>query len=489
MDEIYLKIDSTTSRVTLIHYSPFDINNGLIKADETISDARTRLSVDGVFVTDIPEPQYSTAEYRAVLKYSTLNAGYNSAEPNTGCFYEYLAVPSGDTILLNTLENAIAEIKTIIPTSKLLIVYEDTEDKSNFDISELFSSNPNYGISVNKNGLFLKNNIDFSLTKSEGVFTLKIFSGLEVNDYAIVIAYDNLSEHTHSLVTISGLTQELNNKSSIGHTHSISEIANMSSTLLNLAPLVHQHELTDLKNSGATEAKNGLVKISDNYNLTSSTTAASSSALKLGLATKSSTYHTHNYLPIAGGSLTGQIAFRTSENVGNGVPGGEMYLGDIAPTAMTRLNYNGYLYATKIYNAAYGDLAECFEPSAECLYEDVIEHIVEIDNNEKIRIATECSKTVIGIISSNFGFALNGSHTDILDGTKIPVGLAGTLWVKSEDSANIKNIGKFICAGKNGLARVIPDGGTLTIEYEGSIVGKIIAADPKENKYRVLLKI
>ena len=70
--------------------------------------------------------------------------------------------------------SAIAEIKTIIPTSKLLIVYEDTEDKSNFDISELFSSNPNYGISVNKNGLFLKNNIDFSLTKSFLALTVLI---------------------------------------------------------------------------------------------------------------------------------------------------------------------------------------------------------------------------------------------------------------------------------------------------------------------------
>lgn len=239
MNEIYLKIDAASKRVILIHYNPFDENNGLTILGESISETRTRLLNNGVFVTVIPDPQYSTSEYRAVLKYDTTVTGYVVSDPNTGCVYDYIAVPPGDSILLNTLENLINDIKTIIPTSKLLTVTADTVDKSNFNISELFASNPNYGIAVNKNGTYLKNNLDYSIIKSSGIYTLTIFSGIDTNDYVIVIACDNLSEHTHNLSSVNGLIAELNNKSAILHNHTINDVTGLSSSLQGLTPLSH----------------------------------------------------------------------------------------------------------------------------------------------------------------------------------------------------------------------------------------------------------
>lgn len=475
MDEIYLKIDPNTNRVILIHYDPFSTTSGLMETGETAEQARVRLLKSGIFVTSIPEPTYDSSTYRAVLYYI-----------GGKLQYDYVNIPSGDAGILNTIENAVASIKTILPSTKLLTVTAETENKTIFDVSDIFSANANYGLAVSKNGTYLKNNIDYSITKSGSAVTLDIFSGLTESDYAIAVAVDNLSEHTHKIASVINLQSELDGKAPTVHTHTISQISGLSTSLGEFSLVGHHHTLTDLDDALATQSKAGLVKISDSYTSTATDTAASLLALSNGLASKANTVHTHNYLPLTGGTLTGDLYFRSADGSGDGSSGARFYLGSDMPSSKTMINWDGYFRATKLFNATYNDVAECFESSSSLTYDNGLYKIIEINDEGKAGIAGPLSKRVIGITSGEYGYLLGGTVEEIEENKKIPIGLSGTLWVLAENEVKTEDIGKFICSGKGGKARVI-DSGTNTKKYEGTIVGKIVQIDSENNRYRVLL--
>jgi hypothetical protein len=160
------------------------------------------------------------------------------------------------------------------------------------------------------------------------------------------------------------------------------------------------------------------------------------------------------------------------------------YMGSNNPTAgnANRLNYNGHFYATKIYNAAYNDLAECFIPEDGLTYNEMKNKIVQINPNGKIEIAKSNSKNIIGIVSDNYGCLLGGSEKDILENKKIPVGLSGTLYVNASFDFDYAEIGNFITSDSEGNARI------ANIEYDANaIVGKIIHIDNENKRYKVIL--
>lgn len=477
-NEIYLKLDPNSSRVLLVHYDPFSTTSGLMNAGETVEQARVRLSRSGVFVTELPTPEYDSSQYRAVLNYANGNA-----------YYTYVNIPSGDAILLNTLENAIASIKTVLPMTKLLTVTSDTVDKTTFDISDIFTANINYGVAVCKNGVYLKNNIDFSVNKVGAAVTLTIFSGLTETDYAIAVAIDNLSEHTHPISNIINLQSELNGKAPLVHTHTISQITGLSGTLEGFSLIGHHHTLNDLDDAAATSTRMGLVKISDSYTSSATDTAASLLALSNGLATKSDGSHTHNYLPLTGGTLTGDLYFRNPSEVGDDSTGGKFYTGTEVPTAKNQLTWDGYLSATKIYNAAYNDVAECFFPSDGVTYTNVKNRILELDNHGKVRLASAKSNKIIGIASDNYAYLLGGMQYDIDNEVKIPVGLTGTLWVDADEEVSYNNIAKFVYSSDNGKAKTYTPGEASMKKNEGTIVGKVVDCDIIEKRYKVLISL
>lgn len=159
-----------------------------------------------------------------------------------------------------------------------------------------------------------------------------------------------------------------------------------------------------------------------------------------------------------------------------------VYSSDTDPTGTTRVNVDGYLYATKVFNAVLNDYAECFE--SDYHIEDIKYRIVEI-KNKKVYLAEEKSEAVVGVVSTSYGFLLYGSEEEIEKGIKVPVGMAGTLLIDSEDKVNYNNINRFVYSGKEGKARVIPKGEAY--KYEGCIVGKIIDVDEKENQYKIII--
>ena len=140
----------------------------------------------------------------------------------------------------------------------------------------------------------------------------------------------------------------------------------------------------------------------------------------------------------------------------------------------------GTFTATRVYNAVYNDYAECFA-NTNLIYNEVLHRIVEIDDNECVRLASKNSYRVIGVVSDNYGHLLGGLEEDIENGAKIPVGLAGTLYVYTLDEIDTKNIGKLVCADNNGYATLAEK------DCEGTIVGKIIGFNKEYHQYKVLL--
>lgn len=158
-----------------------------------------------------------------------------------------------------------------------------------------------------------------------------------------------------------------------------------------------------------------------------------------------------------------------------------LYGGDDTSNRIMYLTDNGDLYPTRCYNAVYADLAECFKPEdryAGNMYKDYVNRIVEITDDEHICIAKEESERCIGIISDTYGFMLNGTQDEIDAGTKVPIAMAGTVYVDAENKSEGK-IGDMVCSGKEGKARV-------TTNRQISI-GKIIGF--KENKYKIIVAL
>jgi len=219
--------------------------------------------------------------------------------------------------------------------------------------------------------------------------------------------------------------------------------------------------------------------------------------------------HDNRYLKLTGGTITGNLTVNESLKVNNisassnyltignnlvtngnlKVTGltkadGSFYSGSTSPTNTIRLNYDGYLYATRVYNAVYNDYAECFETAVN--YNECKNRIVEIKNG-KVFIASPESDLVVGVVSDTYGFVLYGTEDEIKNNTKVPIGVSGTLMVDAEEVIDEKNIGRFVCSGKDGKARVIPR--KESYKYDGSIVGKIIDIDKEKNQYKIIISL
>ena len=151
--------------------------------------------------------------------------------------------------------------------------------------------------------------------------------------------------------------------------------------------------------------------------------------------------------------------------------------------ASTYVTNTGYLYATRVYNAVYNDYAECFD-NTDLDYDKVKNRIVEITDDDKVRLGSNNSIRVVGVVSDSYGHMLGGTEEEIENGKKIPVGIAGKLYVDSKDIVDINNIGKFVGSDDEGYAKVLSD------DFKsGTVVGKIIGIDKENNRYKLLLVI
>ena len=112
---------------------------------------------------------------------------------------------------------------------------------------------------------------------------------------------------------------------------------------------------------------------------------------------------TITYAPYASGTAT-------STWVGNDTNAGKLYLGTVNPSKTTRLNYNGYLYGTKLYSGGKEVLTSHQDISG------------KVDKNATITGATKCKITYDskGLVTA--GANLAASDIPSLDASKITSG-------------------------------------------------------------------
>lgn len=107
---------------------------------------------------------------------------------------------------------------------------------------------------------------------------------------------------------------------------------------------------------------------------------------------------------------------------------GNWHLSNNAPTGTTRLNYDGYLYATRVYNAVYNDYAEYFERG--CDYIEPGDVIMVDDDGRYVKAIGAYNKRVVGVCSNTYGMCIGGRGDGHDDENFIPVALAGRVSVK-----------------------------------------------------------
>jgi hypothetical protein len=102
------------------------------------------------------------------------------------------------------------------------------------------------------------------------------------------------------------------------------------------------------------------------------------------------------------------------------------------PTGTTRLNYSGYLYASKVYNPALYDYAEYYQKQEDADVEigDVIS-LVDSDNGECYAKSTKSyDPLVVGVYSGEYAQCIGGNGDINDEDNFIPIGEAGRVHVK-----------------------------------------------------------
>ena len=98
-----------------------------------------------------------------------------------------------------------------------------------------------------------------------------------------------------------------------------------------------------------------------------------------------------------------------------------------APTTTGRVNYEGYLYATRVYNAVFNDYAEYF------LKEDLSLEpgdVVSVGTTGYVKSHGDSDKLVVGVYSDDYGQCLGGRGDGTDEDNYVSVGMAGRVRVK-----------------------------------------------------------
>lgn len=185
--------------------------------------------------------------------------------------------------------------------------------------------------------------------------------------------------------------------------------------------------------------------------------------------------HSHNYLPLSGGTLTGELAFTNANairfvqgtgttksvlmrNDGNNfyiVPcndttGNSWYIPDGGSEHSFRINLtNGFTYVSKLYGAVWNDYAEFRQG-------DTIEagHCVIEVGDDTLITSTKRLMPGANITSDTFGFSIGETEQ-----AKTPIAVSGRVLAYPYESREEfkKNIGRPVCSGPNGTVSIMTD--------------------------------
>jgi hypothetical protein len=123
---------------------------------------------------------------------------------------------------------------------------------------------------------------------------------------------------------------------------------------------------------------------------------------------------------------------------------GSWNMGTTGPTATTRLNYNGYLYATKIFGTSYNDYAE-FRLSKQDITPGYI--VTEVGNGDVKFCEKRLSKACM-IVSDTYGFVIGEQNAE--GKFSLPIAVAGRVLAFTDQPIGKFKVGDAVCSGKNG---------------------------------------
>jgi len=152
---------------------------------------------------------------------------------------------------------------------------------------------------------------------------------------------------------------------------------------------------------------------------------------------------------------------------------------DTDPTGTKRLNYDGYFYATKVFNAVWGDLGEYFLSDQK----EYPGRIYSIGNNDKIELTKkQADKKTIGVCTDSAGYILKSKYKD---NGGILISLSGTVRVWTGKNKHRIKKGDLLISDKNGCATRADIFDKLF--KSSAIIGK--ALEDGYNKQRILMLV
>jgi hypothetical protein len=148
---------------------------------------------------------------------------------------------------------------------------------------------------------------------------------------------------------------------------------------------------------------------------------------------------------------------------------GEFYKATDAPSSATVGKYDGYFYATRVYNAVYNDYAELMKSDIR-----IEPGYVAYADDKGILHNTGDPCTAVGVVTDRWGYLLGGENAHDQDGYSA-ISLSGRVPVIVESDADIQ-IGDMIAATSEGYGR------KATRDDFGCIIGKCVGPDPDGRK-------
>ncbi len=100
--------------------------------------------------------------------------------------------------------------------------------------------------------------------------------------------------------------------------------------------------------------------------------------------------------------------------------------GEGGSTVIDNLTAKGDIYARRVYNVVYMDIAEGYIPGEDLMPGD----IVAMHEDGKVYKANSIHECIVGVVSNEFANCLGASKEELFEGTKVAVGMIGKIHVK-----------------------------------------------------------
>lgn len=167
--------------------------------------------------------------------------------------------------------------------------------------------------------------------------------------------------------------------------------------------------------------------------------------------------HSHSYLPLSGGTVTGAVSITNTTAASSTTTGALKVSGGIGCA--------GNIYGNKVYGAVWNDYAEyrisdCLEPG----------RVVCENGDDTLSMSAKRLQPGANIVTDTYGFSIGETSE-----AQCPIAVSGRVLAYGyEDRDEFrKNIGRPVCAGPNGTVSIMTD--EEYIKYGYCAIGTISA--------------